>query len=190
MSKIILYALVVCLIPSMAHAGYTVVQIPKIVPQYIVAQGATGTETRLNPGAERVKPVGGVRVLYSDVSGLYGDDPAKRVELWEDVNGTASEAEIAPYLFKIREKQVVGIWNAATAWQEQYISGVAIGLLTLGVAQGKPKSLAIMQWTGALWAEYYRRKDVVMSGGAADSDFSIFGAMPYSVPELRGELGL
>jgi hypothetical protein len=91
--KIILL-FILLLLPSLAWAGYVVVQIPKITPQYVVVQGPHITETVLNPGTERNPPLGAVRLIYSDVSGLYGDDPTKRVELWESTAGTASDAEI------------------------------------------------------------------------------------------------
>jgi hypothetical protein len=92
MTRIIV--LILILLPSLANAGYTIVQLPQITPQYVVVDGANGPESRLNPGTARQKPLGGVRVLYADYSGLYDNDPTKRVELWEDTAGTATDAEI------------------------------------------------------------------------------------------------
>jgi hypothetical protein len=92
MTRIIV--LIVMLLPCNALAGYTIIQLPKITPQYVVVDGPNGTESRLNPGEARPKPAGGVRVLYADYSDLYGNDPTKRVELWEDTAGTATDAEI------------------------------------------------------------------------------------------------
>ena len=111
--------------------------------------------------------------------------------LVEDVNGRSdTDPDILPMITKVRERMCSYLWTAATQYQEQYISGVAIGLLTLGVAQRLPKSLAVMKWNGDLWSDYYSRKASIMAGGAPDYDFSPAGSMPYSVPELREELGL
>jgi len=113
------------------------------------------------------------------------------VELWEDEAGLMpDDPAILPMMTRYCETFVAPLWQAATDWQERYISGLAGGLLVIGVMQQKPISLAIMQWSGDLWSEYYRRKAVIMAGGNADYDFSTCGEMPYSVPELRAELGL
>lgn len=82
------------------------------------------------------------------------------------------------------------LWRAADAFQTQYISGVAIGLLTIGVLQQKPKALAIQAWSATVWDEYYRRKALLTYDGPVNGDFTQCGPMPYSVPELRAELGL
>ena len=79
------------------------------------------------------------------------------------------------------------LWRSATDYQERYISGAAIGLLTIGVMQQKPKSLVIMGWINAVWALYYSRKPLV-TATAVDTDFSAAGPMPYSVPELQIEV--
>ena len=82
------------------------------------------------------------------------------------------------------------LWRAADAYQTRYISGVAIGLLTIGVLQQKPVALAIQAWSASVWDEYYRRKALLTYDGALDGDFTGCGPMPHSVPELRAELGL
>lgn len=82
------------------------------------------------------------------------------------------------------------LWRAADAYQTRYISGVAIGLLTIGVLQQKPVALAIQAWSATVWDEYYRRKALLTYDGAVDGDFTACGPMPHSVPELRAELGL
>lgn len=81
------------------------------------------------------------------------------------------------------------LWRAADAHQTRYISGVAIGLLTIGVLQQKPVALAIHAWSASVWDEYYRRKALLTYNGPVDGDFTACGPMPYSVPELRAELG-
>ena len=82
------------------------------------------------------------------------------------------------------------LWAAADTYTSGYISGVAIGLLTIGVMQGKPKALAVSAWSSAVWDDYYTRKTLVTASSVETLDFSSHGPMPYSVPELRGELGL
>ena len=82
------------------------------------------------------------------------------------------------------------LWAAADAYTSGYISGVAIGLLTIGVMQSKPKALAVSAWSSAVWDGYYARKALVTASSVENLDFSSHGPMPHSVPELRAELGM
>jgi hypothetical protein len=82
------------------------------------------------------------------------------------------------------------LWRSADAYTSSYISGVAIGLLTIGTLQRLPKALSVTAWSSSVWDEYYRRKALVTATSEDDLDFSSFGPMPHSVPELREELGL
>lgn len=82
------------------------------------------------------------------------------------------------------------LWRAADGYTANYISGVAVGLLTLGAIQQLPKALAVVAWSSAVWDAYYTRKALVTATAPADLDFSSFGPIPYSVPELRAELGM
>lgn len=82
------------------------------------------------------------------------------------------------------------LWSAADRYTSGYISGVAIGLLTIGVLQAKPKALAVSAWSSGVWDDYYNRKAAVTVGSEEDLDFSSHGPMPHSVPELRAELGM
>lgn len=82
------------------------------------------------------------------------------------------------------------LWAAADAYTSGYISGVAIGLLTIGVMQSKPKALAVSAWSSAVWDDYYARKALVTASSVETLDFSSHGPMPHSVPELRAELGM
>jgi hypothetical protein len=86
--------------------------------------------------------------------------------------------------------KIESLWAAADAYTSSYISGVAIGLLTIGVLQSLPKALAVSAWSSAVWDDYYARKALVTASSTDDLDFSSHGPMPYSVPELRVELGL
>ena len=87
-------------------------------------------------------------------------------------------------------EKMQNLWQAADLYTSSFISGVAIGLLTMGVLQGKPKALAVQAWSGSVWDEYYRRKADLTAYSVLDTDFSGCGPMPHSVPELRAELGL
>jgi hypothetical protein len=77
------------------------------------------------------------------------------------------------------------LWRAAHDYEFAQISGSAIGLLAIGVLQGKPKCIAVQNWIRGIWTEYYLRK----SSGSSDFDFTIAGVCPYTVPELMVELG-
>ena len=82
------------------------------------------------------------------------------------------------------------LWAAADGYTSSHISGVAIGLLTIGVLQSLPKALAVSAWSSAVWDGYYARKALVTASSAENLDFSSHGPMPHSVPELRAELGM
>ena len=82
------------------------------------------------------------------------------------------------------------LWAAADAYTSSYISGVAVGLLTIGVLQSLPKALAVSAWSSGVWDTYYSRKALVTPESTLDLDYSSHGPIPYTVPELREELGL
>lgn len=87
-------------------------------------------------------------------------------------------------------KKIEALWKAADTYVSGYISGIAIGILTIGVLQQKPKSLAVTNWSSSVWTEYYTRKALVTPTSIDNHDFSSFGKMPYSVPELQEEIGI
>lgn len=91
---------------------------------------------------------------------------------------------------KLVADKVDALWRAADAYTASYISGVAIGLLTLGVLQLKSKALAVSAWSSAVWDDYYARKALVTASSVDNLDFSSHGPMPHSVPELRAEMGM
>ena len=82
--------------------------------------------------------------------------------------------------------RVEALWQSAYDYEREQISGSAIGLLAMGVMQGKPKCLAIQNWIKSIWTEYYTRK----ANGSTNYDFSVAGICPHTVPELMVELGL
>ena len=87
---------------------------------------------------------------------------------------------------KQEQQRIASLWQAAHDIEFAAISGVAVGLLVLGVMQQKPISVAISNWVQSLWTEYYVRK----FSGSTDTDFSSVGDCPHSIPEMMQELGM
>jgi hypothetical protein len=85
--------------------NYIINQLSKITPTFIEVDGPHGLVNRLNPGPERQTPPGGIRCVYSDLTGLYGDDPAKRIELWEASSGSDSDVDIFAACAGLRDWQ-------------------------------------------------------------------------------------
>lgn len=90
---------------------------------------------------------------------------------------------------KIASK-IESLWAAADRYVTSYISGVAFSILAVGVMQGKPKALAVAGWNQAIWTEYYVRKADITLESIDNYDFTSFGAIPHSIPELQIEIGL
>lgn len=76
------------------------------------------------------------------------------------------------------------LWQAATDYEQKYISGSAISLVTLGVINNKPKAKAVQEWINLIWQVYYTRKAELANN---DLDFSSVGPCPHSIPELMSE---
>ena len=108
-----------------------------------------------------------------------------RVYEYTLING---EAILDPQV--VISSKIEALWKAADSYVSSYISGVAIGLLTIGLIQHLPKALAVTAWSSGIWAEYYQRKALVTYNSEDNLDFSSFGGMPHSVPELQAELGM
>lgn len=81
-------------------------------------------------------------------------------------------------------QRVASLWQAAHDYEFAQVSGSAVGMLSLGVLQAKPKCLAVQSWIASIWTEYYTRK----ANGSTDYSFAFAGNMPYSVPELMQEV--
>lgn len=115
-------------------------------------------------------------ILY-DGDCAVGDRAATsgEIAIWEA--GKAAAAE---------QQRVDRLWQAAHDYEYAQVSGSAIGLLAIGVMQGKPKCIAVQNWIRTIWTEYYTRK----ASGSTDYYYLFAGAIPYTVPELMAELGL
>lgn len=88
----------------------------------------------------------------------------------------------------IKNRKIEELWQAATNYQERYISGAAIGLLTIGVIQNKPKSLAVMAWINTIWNNHYYPQKALIAWDSSAYDFSVCGSIPYTVPEISAEV--
>lgn len=107
------------------------------------------------------------------------------IEIYEIPDPTPEE--IAAQQNQIDAARISALWQAATSYEQSFIANMAIGLLTTGVIQQKPKALAIANWSNSLWngpEGYYARK----ASGSTNCDYSNIGPMPYSVPELSAEV--
>lgn len=105
-----------------------------------------------------------------------------------------ADVPVEPVVTDYLAQNEAALWRAATAYEQTYISGSALGTLTIGVLQGKPKSLEIKAWISNLWMNHYYPRKTMITGDApitADQlDFTLVGPMPYSVPELVEEVGV
>ena len=97
-----------------------------------------------------------------------------------------SESQLQVNLLVAEDRRVSDLWQGAYDYEFAEISGVAIGMLVLGVLQAKPKAVAVKDWSQSIWTEYYTRK----ANGTTNTDYSMLGACPHSIPELMAELGL
>ena len=82
------------------------------------------------------------------------------------------------------QRTIEKLWKAAHDYEFEQISGSAIGLVTMGVMQGKPKCLLVAEWQKSIWDLYYTRKALLDE----NLDFSSCGPIPHKVPELMEEL--
>ena len=95
-------------------------------------------------------------------------------------------AVAAENLQRAEVQRISALWQAAHDYEFAQVSGSAIGLLAMGVMQGKPKCFAVQMWIKSIWTLYYTRKAM----GDSSTDFTSCGACPHSVPELMEELGV
>jgi len=170
--------------------GYTIFTREQVLTRTRTVPGPFGqSQVIANAGPAPAYPVGS-SVFYSpEELDIYSPDPACRRVLLADPAGVASEAEIMAAFPAILDDKKNRLWSAASAWERRNISGVALSLLTLGVARGLPKALAIANWSNALWnGTYYPRKAAIRFDTEPDCDFSGCGDMPHSVPELSAEV--
>ena len=97
--------------------------------------------------------------------------PAARRRYWHENPPRHHPDLAARLLVAVVAAKIERLWAADDGYTSGHISGVAIGRLTIGVLQAKPKAL-------------------VTVASVDDLDFISHGPMPHSVPELRAEFGL
>lgn len=109
---------------------------------------------------------------------------------WTVVYKPEPEPEPEPTDYTARNMQQ--LWQAATNYEQEYISGSALGLLTIGVMAGSEIAKAIQFWLNTLWTGHYYPRKAEITGDAPISqemlDFTLIGPMPYSIPELSKEV--
>ncbi len=148
-----------------------------VVPFYAVAEP---DYDKLTQGVREINP------------SLVNDQWHQQFEIYDlepeqiALNQAAKEATDA----KLLNDKIEALWAAADEYTSSYISGVAVGILTVGVIQSLPKALAVSAWSSSVWTEYYVRKELVTLTSVDNHDFSAFGSIPHSVPELQAEIGL
>lgn len=146
--------------------------------------------TVLNVGPVVAYPEGSA-VLYrpSDLD-IHSADDLKRRVLLSDPLGSATDEDILLAFPLISAKKHLQLLSACIAYEYSEINGSALAMLTSGVLQGLPLSMSIKAWLKTLWDEFYRRKSLVNVQEEPDLDFSAFGPMPCTIPELMQELGV
>ncbi|MBT0666350.1 hypothetical protein KI809_18740 [Geobacter pelophilus] len=72
--------------------AYTIRIREQVVPKYTQRPGPGKIVERLNPVPIIPPPSPGATLIWSDLSGIYEADPAKRLELWEDPQGLLNDA--------------------------------------------------------------------------------------------------
>lgn len=175
------------------RADFPEVSLPPALTDEILASIGVLSVEQTTPGhnpitqsATELPPVlvGGKWVQQWEIVELFSTQAEKDAAIAADI-----EAKDLADAQKVRDK-IEALWAAADRYVTGYISGVAIGILTIGAIQSKPKAMAVTGWSSSIWAEYYARKALVTIDSVDNLDYSTFGAMPYSVPELQAEIGL
>jgi len=170
--------------------NYTIFTREQVIPRTKTVPGPLGSPRVIpNPGDLPAFPPGAVVFYEPPGLDIYSDDSAARRVLLADPAGVATLEQILAAFPLILAAKYQRLWEAASAWEKKFISGVGLSILSLGVAQGKPKAVAVAQWSSNLWMNlYYPRKAAVCLDSEPDCDFSAAGDMPYSVPELSAEV--
>lgn len=115
-------------------------------------------------------------------------------QTWEILNFSADIIAENQHTESLRITQRIesnkdSLWKAARDYQENYIQGAAIGLLTKGVILNLPKSILVESWVQSIWVLYQQRKALITDTlDPLFLDFTIVGVMPHSILELMTEI--
>lgn len=166
--------------------GLTFDQVRKLFPQLSLRLNGEIQSEELNSYKPAPTPD-----YNPSVHCVYETAPVGGVQQWalRELSDAEKQAWQASQDLQSSAK-IDALWQATDAYIARYISGVAIGILTLGAAQMKPKALRVSEWTQAIWGEYYNRKSAVTATSIDNHDYSLFGPVPHDVRELKEELGL
>lgn len=176
------------------------IELPAVLSDEVLAQHGYMPVTQVVPhfdpiteGLAAMPPVSneGVWEQHFDVIQLDPIDVANNcsgaVAIPEKARAVLEAAgRLDKVLAGVEQRRIAQLWQSAHDYEYAAVNGSAIGLLAVGVLQGKPKCGAVQGWLKSIWATYYTRK----ADGSTDFDFSTLGACPHSVPELMAELGL
>lgn len=142
----------------------------------------------INRGAPIEKWSMAKNVIAEDLVGVIKQKenfPSEQPEYIPQPSPEAQLSDDEQMSFKVKS-----LWESADKYVAEYISGVAIGILTIGVVKKMPKALNVLSWSKAIWSEYYIRKAQITPTSTLDLDFSSFGPIPHTVPELQQEIGI
>ena len=170
--------------------GFTIYTLQQVTERYRTVHGAGDTTETVEVALPEIVVPAGTEVIY-EPPGLdrFSAEPPARSILLADPHGTASTEQILAAFPAILDAKYNKLWQAAHDYEQRFISGVGLAILSLGVAKGKPKALAVADWSNGLWMNYYYpRKAGVTIAADPDCDFSAAGSMPYGVPELAAEV--
>lgn len=137
----------------------------------------------------RYSPADETAIINNQVSNPidYADYQFFRVQAKAMADSWLAKTSYIPPTRPLEEERIASLWQAAHDYEYAAISGSAIGLVTLGLLQAKPKCQAVENWIKSIWEAYYARK----AGASTDCDFAtVAGPCPYSVPDLMVELGV
>jgi hypothetical protein len=83
------------------------------------------------------------------------------------------------------------IHEAYDSYIANFVSGVGIGLLTIGVIKGSPKALKFAGWLTAISADYKSRSDAIITDGQPiNVDFTNNGMPPVTIWDVKTEIGM
>lgn len=168
--------------------NYTIYTHEQITPATVIRPRLEGGQAEIPNPAMPQLPEGTAVVYAPDNYSRFSVNSADRTLLLSDPNGTAGMAEIMAAFPQILEAKYNALWQAAHEWEQKYISGVGLSILSISVTQQKPKALAVANWSQNLWGLYYQRKAAINIETQPDIDFTAAGSMPFSVPELSEEI--
>ena len=169
--------------------GYTIFELPQVTPRFRTVHGANGLEQVETALPALVIPPG-CSVLYQP-AGLdrFSANPEQRRILLANPTGSATMEQVLAAFPTVLDAKYSRLWQAAHDYEQRFISGVGLAILSLGVSLNRPKAVAVADWSNRLWMEhYYPRKAAICIEYEPSDDFSAAGDMPYSVPELAAEV--